>query len=202
MTHSRIIIASGNAGKIREIRQALADLPAALIPQNDLGIAPADEPHESFIENAIAKARAASRAGGLPALADDSGLCVAALGGAPGVRSARFAGENADDDSNNRLLIESLKGISDRRACYFAAMVFLRFADDPMPLIAQGLWRGVIIDTPRGSGGFGYDPYFIDESLGKTGAEMSAAEKNKVSHRGQSLRELAKKLRASGFFNE
>ena len=202
MTHSRIIIASGNAGKIREIRQALADLPTALIPQDDLGIAPADEPHESFIENAIAKARAASRAGGLPALADDSGLCVDALGGAPGVRSARFAGENADDDSNNRLLIESLKGISDRRACYFAAMVFLRFADDPIPLIAEGLWRGVIIDTPRGGGGFGYDPYFMDESLGKTGAEMSAAEKNKVSHRGQSLRELTKKLRASGFFNE
>lgn len=176
-----------------------APLGINIVPQSELGIAEAAEPHHTFIENALAKARHASRESGLPAFADDSGICVAALGGAPGVHSARYAEPGGDRDAqdarNNAKLIASLAGKTDRRAHYTCVIVLTRHADDPEPIIAEGRWHGEIIDTPRGSGGFGYDPYFFLPALGKTAAQLPADEKNRISHRGLALAKLVALLR-------
>ena len=168
----RLVLASNNAGKLREFRRLLTPLAIDVVPQSELGIPEADEPHVTFVENALAKARHASTHARLPALADDSGVCVAALGGAPGVQSARYAGEPKSDARNNRKLVAALQGVADRRAHYYCVLVLLRHADDPEPLIAEGIWHGTIIDTPRGDGGFGYDPHFLDADTGLTGAEL------------------------------
>src|SRR5213080_2107143 len=173
----RLVIASNNSGKLRELARLLAPLGIETIAQSELGIAEIDEPHESFVENALAKARHASRLARLPALADDSGLCVAALGGAPGVQSARYAGEPRSDRRNNEKLIAELTGIRERRAHYYCALTLMRHATDPEPIIAEGRWDGTIIDAPRGSGGFGYDPHFLDPVTGLTGAELPLAKK-------------------------
>jgi XTP/dITP diphosphohydrolase len=194
----RLVVASGNAGKLREIGEILAPLSIEAVPQGAFGVTEAEEPHQTFVENALAKARHAARHTGLPALADDSGLCVAALGGEPGVHSARFAGEPKDDARNNALLVERLQGVADRSAHYACVMVLVRHADDPEPIIADGRWHGEIIDTPRGAGGFGYDPYFLVPSFGRTAAELGAAEKNAISHRGRALRRLLELLRENG----
>jgi len=201
MKLTRVVLASNNAGKLREFAGLLAPLGVVLVPQAELGIQEADEPHPTFIENALAKARHASAASGLPALADDSGLSVTALGGAPGVRSARWAasddGAKSDADNNARLVRE-LVGIADRRALYCCVLVLVRAPDDPQPLIAEGLWQGEIIDAPRGEGGFGYDPHFLIPELGRTVAELSADEKNRRSHRGVATRALVARLDALG----
>ncbi|HTL76677.1 MAG TPA: RdgB/HAM1 family non-canonical purine NTP pyrophosphatase [Casimicrobiaceae bacterium] len=190
----RIVLASGNAGKLRELRRLLEPLGIDVIAQAELGIAAADEPHATFVENAIAKARHASAQSRLPALADDSGICVDALGGAPGVHSARFAGDPASDARNNRALVDALQGIADRRAHYYCVLVLMRRADDPEPIIAEGVWRGRIVDAPRGSGGFGYDPHFQDDETGLSGAELPLARKNELSHRGKAMRHLLARL--------
>lgn len=194
----KLVLASNNAGKLREFSSLLAPAGFALVSQGSLGVPEADEPHVTFIENALAKARHASRLTGLPALADDSGVCVVALGGAPGVVSARYAameqGGEKSDSANNALVVQRLSGATDRRAYYYAALVLVRAADDPQPLIGEGAWWGEIIDTPRGQGGFGYDPHFLLPDLGRTAAELSAEEKNRFSHRGQALLALMKKL--------
>ncbi|MFO1321128.1 MAG: RdgB/HAM1 family non-canonical purine NTP pyrophosphatase [Burkholderiales bacterium] len=191
----RLVVASNNAGKLREIDHILAPLGIELIPQGALGVPEAEEPHCTFVENALAKARHAARHTGLPALADDSGICVDALGGEPGVHSARFAGEPKSDARNNEKLIASLRGVALRTAHYYCVMVLVRRDDDPEPLIAEGRWRGEVIDTPRGEGGFGYDPYFVLPSHGRTAAQLDAAEKNRISHRAQALARLFATLR-------
>lgn len=200
MTLSRLVLASGNPGKLREFRQLCEPLGITIVPQTELGISEAEEPHATFIENALAKARHASRASGLPAFADDSGICVAALSGAPGVHSARFADAAGDRDAqdarNNAKLVASLAEKADRRAHYTCVIVLVRHAEDAEPMIAEGRWHGEIITTPRGSGGFGYDPYFFLPALKKTAAELPADEKNRISHRGQALAALALQLRA------
>lgn len=193
-TPQRLVIASGNAGKIREFQALLAPFHVAVESQKALGVQPCPEPYGTFVENCLAKARNAARATGLPAMADDSGICVSALGGAPGVHSSRFAGEEASDADNNALLIERLAGTADRRARYVCVLCAVRSADDPEPLIADGAWEGEIIDAPRGDGGFGYDPYFLIPELGKTAAELSAEEKNARSHRGQALAKMLELL--------
>jgi XTP/dITP diphosphohydrolase len=197
---NKLVLASGNPGKLREFRQMLSPLGIEVVPQSELGIPDTEEPHETFLENALAKARHASQASGLPAFADDSGICVDALNGAPGVVSARYAAAGAgareeQDRRNNQKLIAELRGKSDRSAHYYCVIVLLRRADDPEPLIAEGRWHGEVTDTPRGANGFGYDPYFLVPALGKTAAELDADEKNAISHRGQALRELVQALR-------
>jgi XTP/dITP diphosphohydrolase len=192
---SKLVIASGNAGKLREIARILAPLEIEAVPQSEFNVPDCPEPHVTFVENCLAKARHASAYSGLPALADDSGICVEALGGAPGVYSARYAGEPKSDERNNEKLIASLKDEPNRRAHYTCVMVYVRHADDPEPVIAEGRWYGEIIDTPRGKNGFGYDPYFLVPEFGKTGAELDEDTKNAVSHRGQALRDLVDKLK-------
>ncbi len=192
---SKIVIASGNPGKLREIARILAPLGIEAVPQADFDVPDCPEPHVTFVENCLAKARHASRHSGLPALADDSGICVEALGGAPGVFSARYAGEPKSDDRNNEKLIADLQGQMNRRAHYTCVMVYVRHPDDPEPIIAEGRWYGEIIDTPRGRNGFGYDPYFLDVEYDKTGAELDPDVKNAISHRGQALRDLVDKLK-------
>ena len=191
----RIVIASSNPGKLREFRHLLAPLGWDVIPQGELSVSAAEEPHLTFLENALAKARHAAAATGLPALADDSGICAAALNGAPGVLSARFAGEPSNDRRNNEELLRRLADCGDRRAHYTCVLAAVRGVDDPEPLIADARWPGVIIDAPRGSGGFGYDPLFLLPDLGRTAAELDAAEKNRISHRGQALERLLALLR-------
>ena len=191
----KLILASNNPGKLREFSQLLAPLDFLLVPQADFAVPEADEPHATFIENALAKARHAARLTGLPALADDSGLVVPSLGGEPGVHSARYAGEPKDDQRNNQKLVAALENITDRRAHYVAVLVLMRHADDPQPLIGEGEWHGEIIATPRGNGGFGYDPHFLLPDLQRTAAELEAAEKNRRSHRGQALAHLIAKLK-------
>jgi len=195
---NKIVIASGNAGKLREIVRILEPLNINAVPQSDFSVPECPEPYVTFIENCLAKARHASAHTGLPALADDSGICVEALNGAPGVYSARYAGEPKSDARNNEKLLAVLQGQANRRAHYYCVIVLVRYADDPEPVIAEGRWFGEIIDTPRGDGGFGYDPYFLLPELNKTGAEMDADAKNAASHRGQALRELASKLKTLG----
>ena len=190
----RLVLASGNAGKLREFRRLLAPLGIEVIAQAELGIAEADEPHVTFVENAIAKARHASAHAMLPALADDSGICVRALGGAPGVLSARYAGEPKSDARNNAKLIAALADVDDRRAHYVCVLALLRRADDPEPIIAEGAWHGTIVDTPRGTGGFGYDAHFLDNETGLTGAELPLERKNELSHRGKAMRALIARL--------
>jgi XTP/dITP diphosphohydrolase len=195
----RIVLASGNPGKIREIGALLAPLAIEVVPQTALGVSEAEEPHETFVENALAKARHASRATGLPALADDSGLSVDALGGAPGVHSAYFAGRDGDretrDARNNAKLLASLK--DDRKGHYTCVLVLVRHAEDNQPLVAEGLWHGEIARAPRGANGFGYDPLFYLSDLKKTAAELDPAVKNRVSHRGIALAKLLELLRAA-----
>ena len=190
----RLVLASGNEGKLTEFRRLLAPLGTEVIAQAALGIPEAPEPHITFVENALAKARHASALARLPALADDSGVCVRALAGAPGVQSARYAGEPRSDARNNAKLIADLAGVADRRAHYVCVLVLVRHAADPEPVIAEGTWHGRIVDVPRGRGGFGYDPHFLDEASGLTGAEMPLAQKNLVSHRGKALRALIGRL--------
>jgi XTP/dITP diphosphohydrolase len=200
----KLVIASNNPGKLREIGQMLAPLAIEVVPQSDLGVPEAAEPHCTFIENALAKARHASRCTGLPALADDSGICAAALGGEPGVHSARYAvgpaagvgnGREDQDRRNNEKLVALLRQQTDRRAHYYCVIVLVHHAEDPEPLIAEGRWHGEVTDSPRGSSGFGYDPYFYLPAFGRTAAELTAEEKNAVSHRGKALAQLVDKLR-------
>jgi XTP/dITP diphosphohydrolase len=190
-----LILASNNPGKLKEFAQLLAPIGFDLHPQGDFDVPEAEEPFATFIENALQKARHASRLTGLPALADDSGVCVNALGGAPGVYSARYAGEPKSDARNSEKLIADLARHADKSAYYYCVLVYVRHADDPQPVIADGVWRGVIVDEARGAGGFGYDPHFLIPSLGKTAAELGSADKNAVSHRGQALRALVEKLK-------
>jgi XTP/dITP diphosphohydrolase len=194
-----VVLASGNAGKLREMNGLLASLDFRVVPQTEFGAPATDETGLSFVENAILKARNAARYAGLPAIADDSGLEVDALGGAPGVQSARFAGAGASDPANLDKLLRALQGVpeSDRTARFRCVVVYLRRPEDPMPVIAEGTWDGQIATAPRGSNGFGYDPVFIVPGRGCTSAELSPDEKNRLSHRGQALRELVEKLRTS-----
>jgi XTP/dITP diphosphohydrolase len=187
---ARLVLASSNPGKLREFGRLLEPLGIAVMAQGDLGIPDADEPHVTFIENALAKARHASAFAKLPALADDSGICVNALNGAPGVQSARYAGDPKSDARNNAQLVAALTGIADRRAHYYCVLVLMRSAHDPQPLIAEGTWWGTIADEARGAGGFGYDPHFRDTETGMSGAEMPLELKNAVSHRGKAMRTL------------
>ena len=191
----KLVLASNNAGKLREFQALLAPLQFEVIPQAQLGISSCEEPFHTFVENALAKARHASSASGLPALADDSGICVQALDNKPGVLSARFAGEPANDDANNQKLIASLQGISNRAAHYVCALVLVNNADDPEPLIVQTRWNGLIVDQAQGSNGFGYDPYFFLPEFQLTVAQLDPAQKNTISHRGQALRELIAQLK-------
>ena len=191
----QLVLASSNPGKLREFGELLAPLGIEVLPQGALGVPDAEEPHATFVENALAKARHASRHAKLPALADDSGICVAALDGEPGVHSARFAGEPKSDQRNNAKLVALLKDRPDRRAHYYCVVVLVRHADDPEPLIAEGRWHGEVIDAPRGDGGFGYDPYFLLPDLARTAAELEPHEKHAVSHRGKALRRLLALLR-------
>jgi XTP/dITP diphosphohydrolase len=193
----QLVLASNNPGKIVEIRALLAPLDIEVVPQSHYGIPEAEEPHGTFIENALAKARHAATLAGLPALADDSGVCVEALDGAPGVHSARFAGDPKSDERNNQRLLELLQREENRRAHYYCVIVMVRHAHDPQPLIAEGEWHGEILRAPRGSGGFGYDPLFLDPLLGKTGAELAVEEKNRISHRGKALALLVERLQTA-----
>lgn len=191
----RLVLASNNAGKLKEFSEILGPVGFTLHPQGEFDVPEADEPHATFVENALEKARHASRLTGLPALADDSGVCVNALGGAPGVWSARFAGEPKSDQRNNQKLVADLARHADKSAYYYCVLVYVRHADDPQPVIADGVWAGEIVEQARGNGGFGYDPHFFIPSLGKCTAELSPAEKNALSHRGQALRALVEKLK-------
>ena len=191
----QIILASGNKGKLAELSQLLAPLNIQVNLQSEFGVTECEEPFDTFIENALIKARHASRITGLPALADDSGLCVDALGGMPGVYSARYAGEPKSDDKNNQKLCQTLAEFDDKKAYYYSVCVLVRHPNDPQPIITDGRWHGQIILEPRGAGGFGYDPYFYIPSLDKTAAELSPLQKNQFSHRGQAMRLLVEKLR-------
>jgi XTP/dITP diphosphohydrolase len=190
----KLVLASNNANKLAELQALFAALPIELVTQGWLGIGEADEPHLTFVENALAKARHAARASGRPAIADDSGLCVAALGGAPGVQSAHFAAavapeadreaqRRAQDAANSALLLERMHGVADRRARFVSTLVALRHADDPEPLIALGRWEATLLSAPRGGGGFGYDPLVWIDALGASVAELGVAQKNAFSHR-------------------
>ena len=192
---ARLVLASGNPGKLREFRRLLEPLDFDVIAQSELGIGDADEPYPTFIENALAKARHASERSGLPALADDSGLCVAALGGEPGVRSARFAGPGATDAANNAELLRRLESVRERQAHYVCVLVAVRALQDPEPLVADARWHGEILSEGRGSSGFGYDPLFMLPTHGCTAAELTREEKNRISHRGLALRILVQQLR-------
>jgi XTP/dITP diphosphohydrolase len=191
----QIVIASNNAGKLREIAAILAPLGVEPVPQSKFNVPEAEEPYPTFVENALIKARNAAHHTGMPALADDSGICVEALGGAPGVLSARYGGEPKSDERNNQKLVAALKNESNRRAYYYAALVLVRHENDPQPLIAEGVWRGEVVLAPRGAGGFGYDPYFFLPAQGQTAAELAPELKNKISHRALALQRLAALLK-------
>jgi len=193
----KLAIASNNPGKLREFQFLLQPLGIEVLTQAQLGIGEAEEPHVTFVENALAKARHVSSLSGLPALADDSGICITALNGAPGVLSARYAGDDPKSDQrNNEKLLYEMRDITDRRAHYYCVLVLLHHADDPQPLIAEGEWHGEIAREERGDGGFGYDPLFWLPELGKMSAELSRDEKHAISHRGKALRVLLEKLKA------
>jgi XTP/dITP diphosphohydrolase len=196
----RIVLASGNPGKLGEFRELLGGLGITLIPQSELGIDDADETGLTFVENALIKARHASRASGLPALADDSGLCVDALGGAPGLRSARYAGPQADSQANIARLLQAMQGVAEpqRGAHFVCVLALLRHADDPDPVLARGSWRGRVLEAPEGLGGFGYDPVFFDPASGRSAASLPPERKHRASHRGRALRRLAGLARRSG----
>ena len=191
----KLVIASNNPGKLREFQFLLQPLGIEVLTQGDLGIAEAEEPHTTFIENALTKARHVCRLSGLPALADDSGICVTALNGAPGILSARYAGDNPKSDQrNNEKLLQAMSGVTDRRAHYYCVLVLLRHADDPQPLIAEGEWHGEIASQPSGNGGFGYDPLFWLAELGQTSAQLQHEQKHVLSHRGKAMRALLDRL--------
>jgi XTP/dITP diphosphohydrolase len=194
----RVVVATGNAGKLAELRDLLGDSDLDLLAQTDLGIGDADETGSTFIENALIKARHAALASGLPALADDSGLLVDALGGEPGLRTARYAGPGATSADNIARLLGALAEVpsSQRSACFYACVVLLRHADDPLPLIGEGYWRGHILEAPRGSGGFGYDPVFFDPAQNASAAELDESVKNRLSHRGRAVDALRARLAA------
>lgn len=193
---TRLVLASGNAGKLAELRTLLAGSGADLVAQSELDVEDIEEAGLSFIENALLKARHAARVTGLPALADDSGLCVDALGGAPGLYSARYAGSHGDSTANIARLLGELEGLNPqwRTAHFYAVIVLLRHAEDPQPLVAEGVWPGVVLDAPRGAGGFGYDPVFLDTEHGLSAAELDPAVKNRISHRGRALAQLRTRL--------
>ena len=193
----KLVLASNNAKKAFEMQTLLAPLGMEIVLQEQLGVTEVEEPHFTFIENALVKARHAAAVTGLPAIADDSGLCVAALDAAPGVHSARFAGEPKSDERNNLFLLERLSGVPEgkRNAWYYCCLVLVRHADDPCPMIADGQWHGFILDAPRGEGGFGYDPLFWLPDLEKSAAELDPAHKNDLSHRGTAMRRLLERLR-------
>lgn len=188
----KLVLASGNAGKLAEMREIFEDLNIELIAQGDLGVEDVEETGASFVENAILKARHAARTTGLPALGDDSGICVDALGGAPGLLSARYAGEHGNSAANIAKLLDALENtqVAERSAHFLCVIVLMRHADDPAPLIAEGRWHGRILEAPRGKGGFGYDPIFLDPQRNASAAELDPAEKNRISHRGQALARL------------
>jgi len=190
MNPKQWLLASNNDGKRKEFAALLEPIGISLISQGELAIPEAPEPYLTFLENALAKARHAARLSGLPSLADDSGLCVDALGGAPGVHSARYAGEPKSDARNNALLLERMAGIADRRAAFVCTLVLIRHAEDPDPIVAQGRWPGNIVQQPSGSGGFGYDPLFWINELSCTSADLSSQQKNSFSHRAQAMRRL------------
>ena len=191
----KIILSTNNHKKLAEIKMLLSDLPIQTIAQSDLNIGEAEEPYGTFLENALNKARFASKATNLPAIADDSGLCVDVLNGMPGVLSARFSGKEANDKKNNDKLLSLLKNEENRRAHYYCSIVFIKTHDDPQPLILEGIWHGEILFSPRGDNGFGYDPIFLDFKTDLSAAELSAELKNKISHRGQALQKLKHKLK-------
>jgi XTP/dITP diphosphohydrolase len=201
----KLVIASGNKGKIREIAHLLTPIKIEIIPQSELNVPECEEPYFTFIENALAKARHASKHSGLPALADDSGLCVDALQGAPGVLSARYAGKNlagsltTQDERNNDKLLATMQDISARRAHFYCVMVLVRHENDPEPLIAEGCWHGSILREYRGIDVFGYDPLFLDDKTGKTVAELPLEIKSRISHRGHAMTKLLQKLEKLGF---
>ena len=191
---NELVLASGNKGKLREFNALFGHRCIKVLSQAELGVKAAEEPFNTFVENALAKARNAARQTGLPAMADDSGITAEALNGAPGVHSARYAGDAADDTANNRKLVAALAGKTDRRAHYTCVLVAVKNADDPEPVIVDARWDGEIIDTPKGTGGFGYDPYFYLPDFGRTAAELTAEEKNDVSHRGRAMRLMLEEL--------
>ncbi|MGA9335223.1 MAG: RdgB/HAM1 family non-canonical purine NTP pyrophosphatase [Rudaea sp.] len=193
---NRIVLASGNLGKLAEMREILVDTGIELVAQSELGIADADETAGTFVENALIKARHAARLSGLPALGDDSGLCVDALDGAPGLLSARYAGRHGDSVANIVKLLGALESLRDaqRSAHFYCCIVLLRYAHDPAPLIAEGRWHGRILDAPRGDNGFGYDPVFFDPAHAASAAQLDSGLKNRISHRGQALARLREKL--------
>ncbi|MEX1033738.1 MAG: RdgB/HAM1 family non-canonical purine NTP pyrophosphatase [Cellvibrionaceae bacterium] len=193
----QIVVASNNGGKLREFQQLLKELPLELCPQSDFGITPAEETGLSFVENAILKARHACKQSGLPAIADDSGLAVDALRGAPGIYSARYSGTN-DDEANNRLLLENLKSVPEtqRGARFHCALAYMRYEEDPCPIICQASWEGQILFAPQGENGFGYDPLFYLPLSGCSSAELPPEQKNRISHRGQAMRKLLRELTA------
>ncbi len=194
MNLKKLVIATGNLKKLKEFERLLTPLGIEVIAQGAFNVPEAPEPHYTFLENALAKARNAARHTGLPSLADDSGICANALGGNPGVNSAYYAGQHKSDADNNAKLIADLRGIADRGAHYTALLALVMSETDPEPIIAEGRWYGEIIDTPRGDGGFGYDPYFLDTALGLTGAEMPIDQKGARSHRGKALAKLIAEL--------
>ncbi len=192
----KIVLASGNAGKLREFQQLLSGCGFEVIPQSDFNVSNVDETGTTFVENAIIKARHACQQTGLPAIADDSGIEVDALNGRPGVYSARYAGENADDEKNNQKLLAELNNIptEHRTARYHAVLAYMRYADDPTPILCHGTWEGIILTEPRGEGGFGYDPLFFVPTHNCASAELDKAEKNRISHRGKAMQELLQKI--------
>jgi len=196
----KLVLASNNPGKVKEFQALLAPLNLLVIPQGELGIPSAEEPHHTFVENALAKARHASAASGLPALADDSGICAHALEGLPGILSARYAGEQCDESANNLKLIKALQGKTDRGAHYVCALVFINHPNDPEPLIVQTRWYGQIVEQASGNNGFGYDPHFFLSEQQCTAAQLEPAQKNLISHRGQALREFITQLKSRAEF--
>lgn len=201
MARVKLVVASSNAGKLAEFRDLLGDAGYEFVTQGELGVDDVEETGLTFVENALLKARNAARASGLPALADDSGLCVDALGGAPGLYSARYAGNHGDAQANIAKLLDAMKDVprAQRTAHFHAVIVLLRHADDPQPVIAEGRWSGLILEAPRGHGGFGYDPVFLDPENNLSAAEFEPAIKNRLSHRGRALAALRQKLADTGF---
>ena len=191
----KIVLSTNNGKKLAEIESLLSDLSVETVPQATLKIGVAEEPFDTFIENALAKARFASNASNLPAIADDSGICVDALNGMPGILSARFSGDLTDDKRNNKKLLELLKDEKNRKAHYYCALVFIRSPKDPQPIIAEGIWQGEILLGPQGKNGFGYDPIFLDYKTDLSAAELTLELKNRISHRGQALQKLKQKLK-------
>ena len=191
---NKLVLASGNKGKLREFNALFGRRSIEVIPQTALNVTQAEEPYDTFLENALAKARNAARQTGLPAMADDSGITAEALNGEPGVKSARWAGEHGNDADNNAKLVKALAGVSDRRAHYTCVLVAVKSATDPEPIVVDARWDGEVIDEPRGTGGFGYDPYFLVSEFGRTAAELTPEEKNDVSHRGRAMRLMLEEI--------